>query len=141
MYRVFVYGTLKEGFPNHAHNRGVREAGEFVTVEPYPFYLVGERQVPWLIQCPGEGVPVTGQVYQVDAFVLQLMDDLERVGEPDGYHRNTIVVRHIETSTEQPAFVYFKLPGQLNVDEIRDGPLARYDAKHSARYIARVAEH
>ncbi|WP_285414832.1 hypothetical protein [Variovorax sp. efr-133-TYG-130] len=30
---VFVFGTLKEGFPNFTTNRGKRVAGEFVTVE------------------------------------------------------------------------------------------------------------
>lgn len=46
---VFVFGTLKEGFPNFATNKGVRRGGDFVTASRYPLYLVGERCSPWLI--------------------------------------------------------------------------------------------
>ena len=71
MHRVFVFGTLKEGFPNFATNRGRRVAGDFVTKERYPFYLVGERHSPWLIDQPGEGERIVGQVFEV---VLDLFD-------------------------------------------------------------------
>ena len=33
---VFVFGTLKEGFPNFATNRGVRVPGAFTTKYRYP---------------------------------------------------------------------------------------------------------
>ena len=52
-HRVFVFGTLKEGFPNFATNRGRRIAGGFVTVQRYPLYLVGERFSPWLLDAAG----------------------------------------------------------------------------------------
>jgi gamma-glutamylaminecyclotransferase len=42
--RVFVFGTLKQGFPNFHINRGRRVAGEFATGLAYPLYLVGERR-------------------------------------------------------------------------------------------------
>ena len=45
---VFVFGTLKEGFPNFATNRGARVAGSFRTRAAYPLYLVGDRHVPWI---------------------------------------------------------------------------------------------
>lgn len=40
MHRVFVYGALKEGFPNFKSNNGTRYQGEFTTLETYPLYLV-----------------------------------------------------------------------------------------------------
>ncbi len=52
MEHVFVYGTLKEGFPNFEINRGVRLPGTFIMAERYPLYLVGERCVPWMILQP-----------------------------------------------------------------------------------------
>src|SRR5688572_24027904 len=58
MRRVFVYGTLKEGFPNFGANTGTRVPGVFVTKERYPLYLVGERHSPWMINSPGEGKQV-----------------------------------------------------------------------------------
>src|SRR3954469_2278028 len=89
---VFVFGTLKEGFPNHAVNRGERMPGTFVTREPYPLYLVGDRHSPWMIDTPGEGHRVAGQVFRVDAVTLSAMDRLERVGERGGYRRKLIEV-------------------------------------------------
>jgi gamma-glutamylcyclotransferase (GGCT)/AIG2-like uncharacterized protein YtfP len=45
---VFVFGTLKEGFPNFTVNRGVRVPGSFSTCSAYPLYLVaaGIRKGP-----------------------------------------------------------------------------------------------
>src|SRR5437879_1537587 len=70
-----VEGRLPE---LHA-NTGVRVASEFVTVQAFPFYLVGERCSPWLVNSPGQGHQVTGQVFEVDGPALELMDGLERV--------------------------------------------------------------
>ena len=52
---VFVFGTLKEGYPNFATNRGRRIPGDFVTRERYPLYLMGERFSPWLVSSPAKG--------------------------------------------------------------------------------------
>lgn len=78
---VFVFGTLKEGFPN----KGIRMAGTFLTKECYPLYLVGERHSPWLINAPGDGKRIVGQVFEVDQAALEAMDKLERISVPDGY--------------------------------------------------------
>ncbi len=47
---VFVFGTLKQGFPNFATNRGCRvsetETGRYRTQQRYPLYLVGPRHSP-----------------------------------------------------------------------------------------------
>ena len=59
---LFVYGTLKEGFFNHAVNQGRRVPGEFETVEAFPLYLVGARCVPWMVDAPGQGQPRVGDV-------------------------------------------------------------------------------
>lgn len=137
VHRIFVYGTLKEGFPNFAHNCGLRLAGEFVTCESYPLYLVGARRVPWLIRQPGEGGLVTGEVFEVDNDTLQAMDELERVEEPDGYRRDTIAVRGVNGSESQSVFVYVKSPQQFAAEAIREGPLNRYGPEHAARYVPR----
>jgi gamma-glutamylaminecyclotransferase len=63
---VFVFGTLKQGFPNAATNRGARWPGNFRTEAAFPLFLVGERHVPWLLNAPGTGLPVIGEVYAVD---------------------------------------------------------------------------
>jgi gamma-glutamylaminecyclotransferase len=40
---VFVFGTLKDGFPNHSENEGKKIVGRFMTRDKYPLYLIGER--------------------------------------------------------------------------------------------------
>ncbi|GAB4355164.1 MAG: hypothetical protein Kow006_21330 [Gammaproteobacteria bacterium] len=139
MALVFVYGTLKEGFPNSAYNRGSRLVGEFITCEPYLLYLVGERCVPWLIHLPGEGVPVCGQLYHADTAALAAMDALERIGEADGYRRERIRVRDRSGGESLVVFAYLKPAHQLEGEEIREGPLASYEPRDAARYIPRTA--
>jgi gamma-glutamylaminecyclotransferase len=71
---VFVFGTLKQGFPNAATNRGARWPGNFRTEAAFPLYLVGERHVPWLLNAPGKGLPVIGQAYLKPANTLAPQD-------------------------------------------------------------------
>lgn len=134
---VFVFGTLKAGFPNFGVNRGRRVGGVFRTVDRLPLWLVGDRCVPWLIDSPGEGEHIAGEVYEVDAAALAAMDELEGVGKPDGYHRATIHVRADGDGGELPVQIYMKRPDQLLRAEVRQGPLAEYTLAHAARYRKR----
>ena len=128
---VFVFGTLKEGFPNFATNKGTRLLGDFVTRERYPLYLVGERHSPWLIDLPGEGEQVVGQVFEVDEDTLRAMDRLERVDEPDGYRRVRIRVR-APAGQDLKVFVYFKQARDFDPADARMGPLGEYKPEHAA---------
>jgi gamma-glutamylaminecyclotransferase len=135
---VFVFGTLKEGFPNFATNRGVRVAGSFTTIAPYPLYLVGDRHVPWLVDSPGTGLRVSGQIFRVDDATLAAMDQLERVSEPDGYHRALMDFEGEDAPRRLSAYVYLKQPGHLVMSEVRAGPLDEYRHEHAALYRARM---
>lgn len=132
---VFVYGTLKQGFPNAATNRGRRIAAAATTLDPWPLYLVSERSVPWLIDRKSEGLRVTGELYEVDDDALAAMDRLERIDAPDGYRRRTIAVS-VEGNTRE-AQVYLKEPDQLSPGEIKAGPLAEYTPEHATLYRQR----
>ena len=136
---VFVFGTLKEGFPNFATNRGVRVAGSFRTCAAYPLYLVGERHVPWLVNSPGLGVQVAGQIFRVDSETLVAMDRLERVSEPDGYRREVLEVEGGDSPGLLCAYAYLKQPGQLAMSEVRAGPLEEYKHEHASLYRPRAA--
>ena len=133
--RVFVFGTLKEGFPNFAVNRGARVPGTFRTLERFPLYLVGERHVPWMLDARGEGDRVAGEVYDVDDATLAAMDLLERVGDPDGYRRESIRVEGGGAALD--AFAYLKPAAQLAAWESRLGPLAEYTLEHARLYRSR----
>jgi gamma-glutamylaminecyclotransferase len=139
---VFTYGTLKEGFPNFKVNSGTRVPGEFVTVLRFPLYLIGPRRVPWMVNSPGQGEYVAGQVFEVDETGLRQMDALERIDAPDGYRRMTIeiVERDRPGAAALTALVYVKLPEQLAVETIRVGPLCEYSPDHAALYTPRKTD-
>ena len=136
---VFVFGTLKEGFPNFRVNRGVRVPGAFITAHCFPLYLVGERYSPWLINAPGQGYQVIGQIFQVDTATLHEMDLLERINEPDGYRRIRIEVMASSTDggASDMVFAYLKEPGQFDASSARLGPLSEYTLEHAALYRSR----
>ena len=137
---VFVFGTLKEGFPNFATNRGTRVPGVFITKERYPLYLVGERHSPWLIDSPGNGEQISGQVFEVDQATLDAMDKLERISEPDGYRRVVLAVESgdVINSLSLDANAYLKQAQDLVASEIRLGPLSEYTLEHAALYRPRI---
>ncbi len=138
---VFVFGTLKEGYPNFATNRGRRIPGDFVTRERYPLYLMGERFSPWLVFLPGEGERVVGQLFEVDDAALAAMDLLERVSEADGYRRVPIGVEGVGKASGQPRIVhvYVKPPEQFDGAQARLGPLTEYTMAHAGLYRSRSA--
>ena len=138
--RVFVFGTLKEGFPNSGANAGTRVPGIFVTKERYPLYLVGERHSPWMLNAPGQGEHVHGQVFLIDREALRRMDALERVDEPDGYDRIQIRVSQLSANHEPEliAYAYLKHPRNMASAEIMVGPLAEYTHEHATLYRKRA---
>jgi gamma-glutamylaminecyclotransferase len=132
---VFVFGTLKHGFPNFGFNTGERVAGDFVTQERFPLYLIGERHVPWMIDTSGSGHEVVGQVFRVNALALAAMDALERVTEPDGYRRILIGIRRRDAVSQiRQAFAYMKPAEQLDPMQVQVGPIAEYTLEHAALY-------
>lgn len=139
-HHVFVFGTLKEGFPNFHVNRGLRVPGTFRTTARYPLYLVGERHSPWLIDLPGQGEHVHGQVFEVDPAGLQAMDTLERIAEPDGYRRVTVEVVAVEAPqpTRLQAFAYLKQAQHFDPADARLGPLAEFTPALATRYRPRA---
>jgi gamma-glutamylaminecyclotransferase len=138
MIHVFVFGTLKEGFPNFEINRGARVHGTFRTRESRPLYLVGERHSPWMLDTPGAGHQVAGQVFEVSDEVLAAMDRLERIHEPDGYRRVRIDV-FAEGGEALEAQAYLIPAGLLTPEMPRIGPLAEYTLDHARLYRKRAA--
>lgn len=129
---LFVYGSLKEGFPNFHVNQGRRLAGEFRTLHPYPLYLIAGR-LPCLLPARGEGLQVRGQLFEVSAEALARMDALERVGQPGGYSRELIEVQNIDPAAPQPvaAYVYLQRHALLDAEGAHLGPLERYTLEHA----------
>jgi len=120
---VFVYGTLRRGFPNHGilEDKIVRWAGVGATVQSFPLIVPHDRfctnpgcrfvhRMGVLCDRPGEGVPVEGDLFEVEDSALAAMDRLENYdpGAPEAstYLRRTIEVRDPEGRTQE-AECYF----------------------------------
>jgi gamma-glutamylaminecyclotransferase len=131
---LFVYGSLKEGFPNFHVNKGRRRTGDFQTVDALPLYLFRGR-LPCLLPQPGQGLKVRGQLFEVDEKALGAMDALERVGEAGGYVRSRIQVARVgdEPAQALEAEVYMQSPALLEQPGPHVGPLAEYTAQHASR--------
>jgi gamma-glutamylcyclotransferase (GGCT)/AIG2-like uncharacterized protein YtfP len=102
-HRVFVYGTLKRGHPNHPLLEDSRFLGEAVTV---PTYRMVATSFPIIMSDPG-GKPVAGEIFTVDDATLARLDQLEREGR--SYDRvmidATLALANGERSTIR-AFIY-----------------------------------
>lgn len=136
--RLFVYGTLKQGFPNQHLNHGRRVGGDHRTRLPYPLYVVtlpNEDRAPWLMNEPGAGHAVTGQVFEVADDALRQMDAFEEVGHPDGYVRVELELEAAgDPRARLHAFAYLKPVPQLARCLAREGPFAEYTLALAAGY-------
>jgi gamma-glutamylaminecyclotransferase len=138
VHRVFVYGTLKQGFRNFSVNRGTRVPGEFVTVDALPLHVIGEFGLPWLVYQPGAGHRVTGQWFEVDHAGLAAMDALERVSEPGWYTRRALEVAAAAGGAPIDAVAYFGDAVRLTDWPIHAGPIERYTVQHQLLYRRHV---
>ncbi|XP_076284916.1 putative gamma-glutamylcyclotransferase CG2811 isoform X2 [Lasioglossum baleicum] len=90
LYRVFVYGTLKRGEPNHSLISEVNGYSKFLglgrTAVPYPLVIATRYNIPFLLKKPGFGHHVIGEVYDVDTKMLSKLDELEE--HPGFYERS-----------------------------------------------------
>lgn len=92
LHRVFVYGTLKRGFPNHHYMDGATFIGTGRTVEAYPLVVGGQFFTPYLMPEPGVGHRVRGELWDVPEAMMPALDELEGVHLPNGYRRQLIRV-------------------------------------------------
>lgn len=90
MTHVFVYGTLKKGQPNYFRmldaTKGKAEfLGSALTTEKFPLVIAGKYNIPFLLNIPGQGHRVHGEIYRVDGQMLEFLDEFESV--PAMYQR------------------------------------------------------
>lgn len=80
--RVFVYGTLKRGEPNHhlladADNGYAKFICKGSTNRRFPLIVATRYNIPFLLDKPGTGSYVTGEIYEVDDPLMEQLDVLE----------------------------------------------------------------
>jgi gamma-glutamylaminecyclotransferase len=107
MVRVFVFGTLKRGFPLHSNLHGANFLGPYRTVMRFPMLVAGPRFAPMMLDEPGFGYQVKGELYAIVPPHLTALDRLESVGRP-GQFRKEIAVESLGDGTSCSALVYMK---------------------------------
>lgn len=124
--RIFVYGTLKRGFPNYNNTLpGLVYRGTARTRKAYPLVVTAPLNVPVLILTPGEGHVVSGELFDVSDAGLDWLDDLEDVHRPGGYKRVEMFVIPDDTGLALPAQTWVKVPE--DVGEVLRGPMPEYE--------------
>lgn len=120
-YLYFTYGSLKQGFPNHAaHSRILHDfVGPGRTRQPMPLIVPKEpfcdnpncaylHRMATLVDQQGMGKQVEGEVYRVTESGLRELDRLEGYHGPDSpdnvYVRKKINV--VVNGVMKPAYVY-----------------------------------
>ncbi|PHU23388.1 putative gamma-glutamylcyclotransferase [Capsicum chinense] len=97
---IFTYGTLKRGFSNHVLLQDMIAAGDasflgvYQTVDRLPL-VCGPYRVPFLLNFPGSGEHVRGELYAVSSRGLIRMDELEGVTKAH-YQRLPIRARALD---------------------------------------------
>jgi len=113
MHFVFVYGTLKQGEPNHYllenDANGVRIfRGKAKTVNKFPLVVASRYNIPFVLDCAGTGLNIQGEIYEVDDDMLGHLDKLEQ--HPNYYTR---------TAQE------FEIISSSNVEDIKVGDVIK----------------
>jgi len=99
-------------------------------------FILGAQRVPWLVDRPGEGEHVIGEVYAVDDRVLADMDRLEQVDDPGWYTRREIRVQPAGAGAVDAAtvFVYFGDADRVSREVVHAGPLAEFGVEENRAY-------
>ena len=69
MHFVFVYGTLKQGEPNHYllenEGNGVKIfCGKAKSAKRFPLVIASRYNIPFVLDCAGTGFNIQGEVYK-----------------------------------------------------------------------------
>lgn len=130
MHLVFVYGTLKRGFPNHHYMTGAELVSEARTLEAWPLVVGGEWFTPYLLPEKGVGHRVAGELWRVPDEMMPALDRLESTHLPNGYRRVRILV-DTEGGARHEAWAYFR--ERKHITQIRTDDLPEYQDR---RYVA-----
>lgn len=104
LHKVFVYGTLKQGQPNHsllgqASKGGFqRLLGIGKTSNKYPLVIASRYNIPYILDHRGQGQHVLGEVYSVDELMLNNLDKLENA--PAYYTRCLDPIEMVEVTNK-----------------------------------------
>lgn len=136
IFKVFVYGTLKRGQPNYhlltdLENGFAKFLSEGKTSLKFPLVVGTRYNIPFLLNKPGTGHQIKGEIFEVDEKMLARLDLLEDY--PAFYDR---AVREIDVGTEkEQCWLYYlnnfpeKLLSLPHLSEYKDTADKRYQER------------
>ncbi|VDL75365.1 unnamed protein product [Nippostrongylus brasiliensis] len=139
-FRVFVYGTLKRGEPNSnvmlTTEGQQRLIGEGRTNTKYPLIVGTKYNIPFVLNEPGKGYQVHGEVYEVDDVKLKALDVLEAY--PSLYWRQEEKIL-MSDGTETTAWIYLLRKWRPDIYNVSTPMMSNYSSKgeHGREYVER----
>jgi len=112
--KVFVYGSLKKNKRLHNYMKKAEFAGCASTFRRYPLVLSEKGWYPYLLNKPGRGFHIKGEVYDVNYSLLKRLDRLEEV--PYYYIRKKITVILNGKKIKADTYFYAKKKNFLKKD-------------------------
>lgn len=139
---IFVYGTLRRGFPNeHAMPSQLKYLGTAVTISRFPLVVGTVAQIPFLLDFPDHpgAFHVKGELYDASesdniGTIFQHLDDFEGVADRF-YKRQLIEVVTDDNDSDQQtvqAFCYLRDTG---------GPAWAWTAERMLQELKMVPEY
>ncbi|KAG5666712.1 hypothetical protein PVAND_014727 [Polypedilum vanderplanki] len=107
LIKVFVYGTLKRGQPNHYLMTDKSNGySKFITIGEtivsFPLVVATRYNIPFLLNRPGMGNQISGEIFEVDEKMFAVLDKLEDY--PSWYDRE---IQEINANGEKiPCWIY-----------------------------------
>ncbi|XP_059620038.1 troponin C-akin-1 protein [Phlebotomus argentipes] len=82
LQKLFVYGTLKRGEPNHhffknSNNGYAKYICKAATTKKMPLVIATRYNIPFLLDKPGQGNYVAGEIFEVDDRMMDKIENLE----------------------------------------------------------------
>ena len=109
MIPIFVFGTLKHGFPLHDQTiSNARYLGCCRTLLAFPMFVAGVVYGPMMLDQPGRGLQVRGELYHVTPEELDAVDHAEGNNLPGNFRKPVALLT--ETRAQTQAFGFFKNP-------------------------------
>ncbi|KHJ92164.1 AIG2-like family protein [Oesophagostomum dentatum] len=138
--RVFVYGTLKRGEPNASVMTETEGHQRFVGVGrtklPFPLIVASKYNIPFVLNEPGKGYQIEGEVYEIDDVKLKVLDVLEAY--PTLYWRQLEPIL-LDNNTEVSAWIYLMRKWRSDIYNSATPMMSNYSSKgsHGREYVSR----
>ncbi|KAK9927962.1 hypothetical protein M0R45_025121 [Rubus argutus] len=142
---IFSYGTLKRGFHNHKLTKELISQddavfiGPYITRHTYPL-VCGPYGLPYLINLPGSGHRIKGELYAVSTPGLARFDELE--GTSIGhYERLPVELVNVDKDgvvpVEAEAYFAHRSFGEAMWERSGKEGLSQFTEIEATRYVKR----